>query len=87
MTGGCEWRHALEARTEDFGDLRKVSELSFSVRRRRLIFRARRGLEAGVERGGDRWKSKHRKMVSLSLCQKTFKLKGNKKIRTWTKKS
>ena len=26
-------------------------------------------------------------MVSLSLCQKTFKLKGNKKFRTWTKKS
>ena len=26
-------------------------------------------------------------MVSLSLCRKTFKLKGNKKFRTWTKKS
>ena len=26
-----------------------------------------------------RWKSQHRKMVSLSLCRKTFKLKGNKK--------
>ena len=26
----------------------------------------------------DRWKSQYRKMVSLSLCQKTFKLKGNK---------
>ena len=25
--------------------------------------------------------------VSLSLCRKTFKLKGNKKFRTWTKKS
>ena len=39
-----------------------------------------------VLRGG-RWKSQHRKMVSLSLCRKTFKLKGNKKFRTWTKKS
>ena len=35
-----------------------------------------------------RWKSRHRKIVPLSsLCQKTFKLKGNKKFRTWTKKS
>ena len=33
-----------------------------------------------------RWKSQHRKMVSLS-CLKTFKLKGNKKFRTWTKMS
>ena len=36
---------------------------------------------------GDRWKSQHRKIVPLSLCRKTFKLKGNKKFRTWTKKS
>ena len=35
---------------------------------------------------GSRWKSQHRKMVSLSR-RKTFKLKGNKKFRTWTKKS
>ena len=34
-----------------------------------------------------RWKSRDRKMVSLSLCRKTFKLKGNKKFRTRTKKS
>ena len=25
-------------------------------------------------------------MVSISLCRITFKLKGNKKFRTWTKK-
>ena len=25
--------------------------------------------------------------VSLALCRKTFKLKGNKKFRTWIKKS
>ena len=37
---------------------------------------------------GGRWKSQHRKnCVSLSLCRITFKLKGNKKFRTWTKKS
>ena len=34
-----------------------------------------------------RCKSQHRKMVSLSLCRKTFKLKSNKKFRTWAKKS
>ena len=28
---------------------------------------------------GGRWKSQHRKMVSLFLCRKTFQLKGNKK--------
>ena len=51
MTGGCEWRHAPEACVEDSGDLRKVRELSFSVRKRRLTFGARRGLAAGVARG------------------------------------
>ena len=59
-------------------DLRKVSslssclrrvELNFSVRGRRLTFGARRGLAAGVARGGGggRWKSRHRKIVPLSL--------------------
>ena len=34
-----------------------------------------------------RWKHRHRKIVPLSsLCRKTFKLKGNKKFCTWTKK-
>ena len=37
---------------------------------------------------GERWKRRHRNIVLLSsLCRKTFKLKGNKKFRTWTKKS
>ena len=36
--------------------------------------------------GGGRWKSQNRKIVPLSLCRRTFKLKGNKKVRTWTKK-
>ena len=35
-----------------------------------------------------RWKSRHRKIIPLSSsCWKTFKLKGNKMFRTWTKKS
>ena len=32
-------------------------------------------------------KASIKKIVPLSLCRKTFKLKGNKKFRTWTKKS
>ena len=34
------------------GGVRKFSELSFSIRRRRLTFGARRGLAAGAVRGG-----------------------------------
>ena len=37
--------------------------------------------------GGGRWKSQNRKSVYLSLCWRTFNLKGNKKFRTWTEKS
>ena len=36
---------------------------------------------------GSRWKSQNRKIVPLSLCRRTFKLEGNKKVRTWTEKS
>ena len=92
VTRECEWRHAPEACAEDFGDLRKVSELSScvqteklssSVRRRRLAFRASRGLAAGART----WFGADEKVVKERLCRKTFKLKGNKKFRTWTKKS
>ena len=51
---------------------------------------ARQGIVAGAARvgmGRARWKSQQRKYVPLSLCRKIFKLKGNKKFRTWTKKS
>ena len=59
---------------EDLGDLRKVCELSFCLRRRRLTFGAHRGLAAGAARGvcvcvretGGRWKSQHRKIVFIS---------------------
>ena len=74
MTRGCEWRYAPEAYAEDLGDLRKVSKLSFSVRRRRLTFGARRYQTSSLRRGphvrsgvGDgRWKSQRRKIVYLS---------------------
>ena len=50
-----EWkyRHAPEACAEDFGDLKKVGELSFSVWERWLTFGARLGLAAGATRGGE----------------------------------
>ena len=38
MTAGCEWRHSPEACAEDLGDLKKVSELSSYLGRRRLTF-------------------------------------------------
>ena len=44
-------------------------------------------LRRGLHVVWGRWKSQHRKMVSFSLCRKTFNLKGNKKFRTWTKMS
>ena len=62
MTGECEWCHAPEACVEDLGDLKKVSELSFSVRRRQLTFGARQMLH--VIWG--RWKSQYRNIVYLS---------------------
>ena len=55
MTGGCEWRHAPEACAEDFWDLKKVSEWSFRIQRRRLTFGARRGFAVGAARGGGGW--------------------------------
>ena len=84
MTRGCEWRHAPEAwaeiwekwgswilASEEDGWLSELAEALGRVLH----------VVCGI------WKSQHRKMVSLSLCGKTFKLKGNKKFRTWTKKS
>ena len=65
--------------------LRKVIELSFSVRKRRLTFGAHRGLAAGAARGseGYRWKSQHRKIVYHSpYVEKPFNSKVIKKFRT-----
>ena len=74
----CEWRHSPEARAEIWE--KWVSWVPASEEDGWLSL-ARRGLAAGFTRdmGGGRWKIHHRKIVSLSLCRKTFKLKGNKK--------
>ena len=84
----------VTSRTGSVGwDLRKEL-VEFCLGRKRLTLGARRsqagGFVEGIARvggGGGRWKSQHRKMVCLSLCRKTFQLKGNKKFRAWTKKS
>ena len=78
--GGWEWRHGPEACAEDFGDLRKVNELSFSVRRRRLTFGACRDQTSclyGVPHVvWGRWKSQHKKIVYLSpYVEKPFNSK------------
>ena len=56
--------------------------------RRRLTFGARRSQASGLAAGDARDVGQMEKSgESLSLCRKTFKLKGNKKFRAWTKKS
>ena len=58
--------------------------VEFCLGRRRLTFACSPWPCVGCARGlGQMEKSG----VSLSLCRRTFKLKGNKKFRTWTKKS
>ena len=57
MTGECEWRHAQEARAEDFGDLRKVSKLSSCVRTEKLRFRLHWGEMNLCATGAARWLS------------------------------
>ena len=81
---GCEWRHTPEVWAEIWE--KSVSWVLPSEEEGWLLI-ARRGLAAGVHVVWGRWKSKHRKMVSLYLCRITFKLKSNKKFCTWTKKS
>ena len=65
------------------GDFEKVSELRTWHRTRRLTLACSwRPLwrVPHVLRGVGRWKSQYRKIVSLSLCRRTLKLKGNKKV-------
>ena len=72
----CEWRHAPEAWAEIWE--KSVSWVPGSEED---------GWLSWPHVLGSRWKSQHRKMVSLSLCRKTFQLKVYKTFRTWTKKS
>ena len=77
---GFEWRHAPEAWAERF---EKSQWVEFCLGRRRLTFVSSPRPCVGCVRGlGQMEKSG----VSLSLCRRTFKLKGNKKFRTWSRK-
>ena len=76
-------------RAEDLGNLKKVSRVETRHRTRRIDFRL---LAEALGRCRTRWggemkKPELKECVSLSLCRRTFKLKGNKKFRTWTEKS
>ena len=89
----CEWRHAPEACAGDLGDFEKI-KLSWELdsEREGSTFGARWGqtnLRAtGIGRyGAQMEKPEEKECVSLSLCRRTFKLKGNKKFRIWNKKS
>ena len=69
MTWLCEWRHAPEARAEDFGEIWEKS-VSWVLRSEEegWLSLARSGLVADATTcwGGGRWKSQHRKIVPLS---------------------
>ena len=72
------------------GDFEKVRELRWDLPRGNTVgFRLL--AETFVARAkrvvGGRWKSQKRKIVPLLMSKKNFKLKGNKKFCTWTKKS
>ena len=75
-----------------FGILKKSVSWELDTEREGSTFGTRRGqmnLSAtGAARDGvgGRWKSQHRKIVPLFLCQNLL-LKGNERFRTWTKKS
>ena len=79
----CEWRHATEALAEDFLYLRKVvTWVPASERENRdsELGEARRicALRAPHVGWVESWRyksSQHRKILSLSSCRKTFKLK------------
>ena len=67
------------------GISKKVRELKARHRTRRFDFwgSQRRDEFARYGRGtdgGGRWKRQRRKIVSISLCRRTFKLKGNKRF-------
>ena len=65
---------------EDFGNLKKVSRVETRHRTRRVEFHG--GLwkvSHKMEWGGKMKKPEEKDFASLSLCRRTFKLKGNKK--------
>ena len=73
-----------------WGFWKKSAELSLAVRRRRVTFASSQwpcGERHTCWGGRGRWKSHHRKIVHLSSLCRNLQLEGNKRFRTWTKKS
>ena len=71
-----------------WGILKKVSELSLAVLRRKVTFACSPRPCGGCRSWwGGRWKSHHRKIVHFSSLCRNLLFKGNKRFRTWTKKS
>ena len=68
MSWGCKWRHAPEARAEDFGDFEEISELRNAVGRRRVTFASLQWPFGGCHTcwGVGRWKSQTRMNMYLS---------------------
>ena len=78
-----------QKRAEDFGNLKKVDRVETRHRTRSVYFRL---LAEALGRYRTRWGANEKARIerlylSLSLCWKTFKVKGNKKFRTWTERS
>ena len=85
----CGWRHAPEVRWGFWEILKKSVSWELDTERDGWRLLARGDLCGGCHTclGRGRWKSQYRKIVPLSWSRRTFKLKGNKMVRTWTEKS
>ena len=86
----CEWHHAPEARGRFWEILkRSVSWDEPCLGRRRLALAcSQRPLWRVPHVLGEQMKmSEWKDYASLFLCRRTFKIKGNKKFRTWTERS
>ena len=88
---GREGRHAPEAMCWGFWNLKKTVSWDSTLEEDTWFSGARRGqtnsLRRGAARSGVRWKSQHRKKLSLSPhVEKPQTQKSNKKFRTWTKR-
>ena len=93
MTRGCEWRHAPEAHSEDFGRFEKSQSVEFLARKKTVEIETLARPDEFVRYGrrtcwgGADGKVSIERWYLSPYVEKTFRFKGNKKFRTWTKKS
>ena len=87
-TWGCEWRHATEACAEDLGGFEKSQSWVESCRPKKGDFRELAEALCRVRtRFGADGKASIERFCLFPYVEKPNLLKGNKKFRTWTKKS